>query len=288
MLYGERDMKDDFKLKDGRDLLYVFPISDLHLGAKGCNLRYIEHMKSEIERLKGSCIIYLLGDMFECASLRVGDSAFEQIWGVNDQLRYAHKIFAKLKRKSNLQIRYVVPGNHEARLRKENFDLAEEFCDRLKIPYVADIDTEIKMIRDEKPWLAKARFNDKIYVNGKPLKIFGRHGVGMAKRLDLAMAKMSRDTLNVEADIYMEGHNHRCAFWPQTVLTSKDEGKVKWRYNGFTGHFLSYPGGYADKAGLDILPEAYLRLTISDIDDKLQVDGKTYFVDRVRPDLWKV
>jgi predicted MPP superfamily phosphohydrolase len=281
-------MRENFRLRDGRDQLYIFNISDLHLGSSGCNLKYIDHMKSEIDRLKGPVIINILGDLFECASLRVGDSAFSQIWSVNEQLRYAYKLFAPLKRKSNIEIRNAVPGNHEARLRKDNFDLMESFCDQLKIPYMADTDAELKYIRDEKPWLNKARFNDKIYINDKPLKIFGRHGNGLAKRLDLAMAKQGRDTLNVDADIYVEGHNHRCHFWPQTILTSRDEGAVKWRYNGFTGHFLSYPGGYADKAGFDVLPEAYLRLTVAEIDGKIRVMGQEYFIDRVRPDLWKV
>ncbi|MCE7699958.1 MAG: metallophosphoesterase [Methanobacterium paludis] len=281
-------MEDDFTLKNPRDTLYLYNISDLHLGSASCNLKYIKHMFKEMKDLKGEIIINILGDLFECASIRVGNSAFRQIWTVNEQVREAHKLFRSVAKRSNIHIRKAVPGNHDIRLRKEDFDLMEEFCDRLSIDYCANTNISIAKRKGETEFLKKANFVDKIWVNGKPIKIFGRHGLGSAKRLDLAMSKQDRETIRKDADIYVEGHNHRCHYYPQTMQTSVDEGGFKWQHYGFTGHFLSYPGGYAEEAGLDILPEAYLRMTINDINDKIFIDGKEFFVDRYRPDLFKI
>lgn len=280
-------MKDDFTLKS-REPLNIYNLSDFHLGSKQCNFKYVKHLFTEIEALKSPVIINILGDLFECADLRVGDSAFEQIWNVNQQLKEARKLFKPLLKKPNVKIRNAVAGNHEARYRRTDFDLMEEFCETLGIMYNADIDMDLKYIKEEKIFVEKSQFIDKIYVNDKPLKIYGYHGNGKNKRLDLAMAKLQRDTIYKSADIITVGHNHRCHYWPQTVQTSRDEGRMKWRYYGFTGHFLSYPGGYADKAAFDVLPEAYLRLQVYDVRDKLQVEGKEYFIDRYRPDLFKV
>lgn len=280
-------MKDDFTLKNPRDTLYIYNISDLHWGSNYCNTNYIKHMFNEIKTRKGPVIINILGDLFECASLRVGDSAFEQIMTVNEQLRSVRKLFKPIINQKNVQLRYCVPGNHEARLNMSHFDLMEEFADSLNSYYAADTSIQINKIRDEKVFLESAEFVDKIWVNDKPLKIYGRHGMGSAKRLDLAMGKIQRETADINADIYVEGHNHRCHSYPITVKTSKDEGGMGWRCYGFTGHFLSY-GGYAKKKALNILPEAYLRFTVNDVNDKLFVEGKEFFIDRYRPDLWKL
>jgi UDP-2,3-diacylglucosamine pyrophosphatase LpxH len=278
--------KDDFTLKS-REPLNIYNLSDFHLGSSQCNEKYIDHLFTEIEALKSPVIINILGDLFECADVRVGDSAFEQKWSVNRQLKEGRKLFKRIVKNPNVQIRNAVAGNHEARLRRNDFDLMEEFCETLGIVYAHD-DMKIKTISDENIFVAKSKFVDKIYVNDKPLKVFGAHGKLRNKRLDLAMAQFQRDYMKKDADILCLGHNHRCHSWKETIDTSHDEGSVKWKYYNFTGHFLSYPGGYADKGGYDILPEAYLRLQIHDVRDKLFIETKECFVDRYRPDLWKV
>lgn len=279
--------KDNFTLKS-REPLNIYNLSDFHLGSNQCNVKYIKHLFTEIQALKSPVIINILGDLFECADVRVGDSAFEQIWSVNRQLKEGRKLFKPLLKQGNVHIRNAVAGNHEARLRKNDFDLMEEFCENLNIQYWADTNMEIKKKPDENIFVEKSQFIDKIYVNDKAIKLFGAHGKLRNKRLDLAMAQFQRDYIYKDADILCLGHNHRCHAWPQTIQTSRDEGRVKWRYYGFTGHFLSYPGGYADKMGLDVLPEAYLRLQLFDVRDKLYLETKPCFVDRYRPDLWNV
>lgn len=245
-------------------------------------------MFTEIEALKSPVIINIHGDWFDCADLHVGDSAYEQIWDLNKQLKEAKKLVRPIRKKKNVQFRKAVPGNHEARLRKNHFDIMETFCEMLDMEYMADIDMKMRRVESEKIFVEKSSYVDKIYVNDKPLKLYGCHGNFINKRLDLAMAQLQRDKAKKDADIVMMGHNHRCHFWKDMIETSQDEGKAKWKYYGFTGHFISYPGGYADKKGLDMLPEGYLRMQVFDVRDKLFVEGKECFVDRYRPDLWKV
>lgn len=284
-------MKDDFILKNPRDPLYIYQFTDWHLGTETCNLQFIDHQLKEIDDLKAPVVIYITGDIFECADARVGNSAYKQKWSLNKQLREGRKRIGKIARKKNVHLRKAAPGNHCARWKKNDFDVMEEFCETMHVPYSGDTEVEFNKktsAKTEKAWVANGNFIDKIWINDKPLKVFGRHGAGSAKRLDLAMGKIQRETIYKEADIFLEGHNHRCFAFPQPIQTSRDEGSMKLRYYGWGGHMLSYPGGYADDMGLDNLPEAYLRLQINDVNDSLWIEKKENFVNRYRPDLFKV
>lgn len=286
-----KDLKDDFKLKTYRDNLFIFQFTDWHLGTETCNLPYIKYLLHEIDKIKAQVIIYITGDLFECADARVGDSPYKQIWSVNKQLREGRKLISGLVRKPNVHLRWAAPGNHESRFKKTHFDPMEEFCETLHVNYAGDTEVEFNKktsVSTEKAWVANGNFIDKFYVNDKPLKIFGRHGAGSAKRLDLAMGKIQRETIYKDADVFIEGHNHRCFSFPQPIQTSYDEGSMKRRHYGWGGHMLSYPGGYADDTGLDILPEAYIRYQVNDVNGRLQIEKKEFMIDRYRPDLFKI
>ena len=45
--------------------LYVFPLSDLHIGASNCNYDFIDYWKSVFKKTPKNKIIYLLGDLID-------------------------------------------------------------------------------------------------------------------------------------------------------------------------------------------------------------------------------
>lgn len=279
-------MQDKYKIKVNEKIT-IFPLSDWHLGTIVCNVEFIDHCIDYILSIEGIVIIYLLGDLIDCAKLRRGNSAYKQIWSVNQQIRELKKRLKRLIDASNIIIRICVPGNHDAGFKIEDFDLIESICESLNIEYTGQ-DFEIDCKGEIINFIQGADFVDKIWINNKPIKIYIRHGHGKAKRLDLAMGKTLRETQKKDADILCEGHNHRLEDWHDDIKTSIDEGKLKKRYYIFTGHFLSYPGSYAADMGLDPLPEGFMEIKIKIVNKKLDIEPIKHFIDKERPDLWKL
>ena len=76
-------MKNKFRLK--RNKLYIFPISDLHLGSPNCDLEYFDYWCEIFDNTRTKHkIIYILGDMIDMQSLRIG--AFEQNMSADEQI----------------------------------------------------------------------------------------------------------------------------------------------------------------------------------------------------------
>jgi len=91
---------------------------------------------------------------------------------------------------------------------------------------------------------------------------------------------MIRDTQTIQADILLQGHNHRCQYW--SIPLNTPEG-VKRRHYAFTGSFLGY-GGYADQKQLPLLPESFLYLGIN---KNHRVLSNIFYIDEVAPELMK-
>lgn len=270
-----------------REILYIFQLTDWHLGSRHCNVPYIRYMIKQMRELKGQKLIIVTGDLFETASKKVGDSAFKSVLTLNQQKKLGFKLLNPLMALPDVYPGFAVPGNHEARLREFNFDFMEDFIDMFNFEYHDYSDKEMEL-NDEGKFIISPDYVQKIIINGKPLKIYGKHGNGSSKRLDLAMGKIWRETVDISADIFMMGHLHRCHNFPTFVKTSKDEGGMKRRHYAFGGHFLRYNKSYAHDQAMDILPEAFNRLDIVDAHDKLHIDGKEHFIDRYRPDLFRI
>ena len=58
---------------------------------------------------------------------------------------------------------------------------------------------------------------------------------------------------------YLEGHNHRLAFWHELKRFPSGYKRV---YYGYTGHFLNYEG-YADQQYLQLEPPSWQLITIN-------------------------
>lgn len=242
-------MKHKFRLK--RNKLYIFPLSDLHLGSPNCDLDYFYYWEDVFNNTRTKHkIIYLLGDLIDMQSLRIG--AFEQNLSADKQICELIDLIEPYKK----YINFMTLGNHEKRPKKDyNIDIGQLMSSMLHIPY------------------DKSDFFDKLLINNNEFVVYGKHGTKFSQRQELAEGGMIRDTNNIVADLLMQGHNHYCTHFSRPITTS--EG-IKRKHYGFTGHFLEYKGSYANEKNLVHVPQAFLRFNI---DKNLVVKCDEYHKD---------
>lgn len=242
-------MKHKFRLK--RNKIYIFPLSDLHLGSPNCDLEYFKYWCEVFEgtRTKHK-VIYLLGDLIDMQSLRIG--AFEQDMSADEQVTAIVDLLKPYKK----YINYMTTGNHEKRNKKDyNLDVSKVISEILDVPY------------------NKSDFFDELNINNKKFTIYAKHGTRFNARVELAQGQMIRDTNSIEADLLLHGHNHFCDFFSRPIRTKNG---IKRKYYGFTGHFLEYKGSYAHEKNMTQTPQAFLRLNV---DKYLNVNCDEYHKD---------
>ena len=248
--------KTGYRLK-GNQKLTIFPLSDIHLGSAGFNLDYFEYALDILDRIKNRRI-YLVGDMVECASKKVGDSAYKQVMSLDDQI---DEVVSYLK-PFRSDIIFSAVGNHEHRGSDIDFDVTKMYAKKLRADWdYQTIDT----------------FN----INKTPFRVYLRHGKGTAAYAHLAQGKTLRETQMIDADLYLEGHNHRLDFFSHPVRTRVYGMGMRRRYYAFSGSFLQYKG-YPNAMTLPVLPEAFQTISIN---KDFVVRNNPYMIDQVRPDL---
>ena len=228
-------MKNKFRLK--RNKLYIFPISDLHLGSPNCDLEYFDYWCEIFDNTRTKHkIIYILGDMIDMQSLRIG--AFEQNMSADEQITELIELLEPYKK----YINYMTVGNHGKRPKKDyNLDIGRLISEVLDVPY------------------NKSDFFDKLLINKKEFIVYGKHGTKFSQRQELAEGTMIRDTNNIIADLLMQGHNHYLSYFNRPLMT---EHGIKRKHYVFSGHFLEYKGSYAHEKNLNNVPQAFLRLNV--------------------------
>lgn len=246
-------LKKKYKLKNN-EIVSIIPMGDAHIGSYQFNEEFFEYWESVVSKIKKNRRIYLMGDLLESASKKVGDSAFSTNMTLDDQKAYLMDILKPLKD----DIVVYCQGNHENRLNNDyNFNIAKDIARELDIE-------------------ACNQYIDSFKVNDFDFDIMVRHGKGSSSRRDLAMGKLEKNTTNIEADLYLEGHNHRCMWW-NSLIRNKDG--IKRKYYGYTGSFLNYEG-YVDSMYLPIEPPAFMTININ---QNRIVKSNQYFCDEMTP-----
>ena len=233
--------------------LYLFPLSDLHLGSKHCNLDFFYEWCRKFEKASDNKVIYLLGDMLEFNTTRI--DAYSSIMSTHEALERLIELLEPYKD----YVRWVCTGNHEARTIKDyNYDITRQIASRLGANYTRN------------------DFFDKIVEDDKELVIFGKHGVKVSKNPLLSMNNFVNDMNHIQADVYMQGHNHQSAFYSQYERGFNGGKRANYL---FTGHFLTYENSYAHNKGLLISPPSFSRLKI---DKNLHVVCDTFFEEEMK------
>ena len=250
-------VQDSYTLK-GKDLLYVIPIGDVHRGNPSCNYEFLDYWEKMVSKIKNPKIFIYMGDLIEVGSKHVGNSIAVQDLSADDQIIQTSEFIREREDESAV----ILAGNHKKRLERE-FDLkvVRLLSYMTGVPYANQYRQEFKI-------------NDESFV------ISASHGVGSNKYAHLAQGKIIRDTNQIRAKLFLEGHNHRMDFFPLPVLDpSKYKGFMR-QYYGFTGSFLNY-SGYPDNMNLPPLPPAFQFITI---DKHLNVRNIPYYIDQRLPE----
>ncbi len=235
----------------------IFPMGDLHIGSSEFNEDWLDYWFSVIAKSKNYVIIYLMGDILEVASKKVGDSAFRQRFNVNEQLKIFKEKADRLKKilKYN-PFRASVGGNHDKRLLEFDYNLNESIAEILDIPNYG------------------TTLYDTIIINGKELKIHLNHGKHSNKHQHLREGAFIRDTHHLSADLFLEGHNHDTDTFSDFIT---GDGVNYRRFFGFTGSALNY-NGYAKEMNLREIPKGFIEYEIY---PNGGLNGKEYHSDLI-------
>ena len=226
---------------------YIFPVSDLHYGSSWFNKEMFDKWVSTFEATWENKCIYLLGDLVEFPTTRV--NAHESNMTTEDTINEVIEMFEPYKE----YVRFVAAGNHELRGKKEfNLDVTKVIAKQLGAKYTRN------------------DFYDKLNLNGSEFIVYGKHGTSTSKYEDLAMKNFKIEMGNVDANLYMQGHNHYTSF-SSKFQRDFDGGYLK--YYAFTGHFLNYKNSYAHNKGLSVSPPSFLRLGVN---QKLNVTSSKF------------
>ena len=173
-------MKTEYALSSN-ETVNIIPIGDFHIGSSQFNQEFYEYMLNTIKKLKNRRI-YLMGDLLENASKKVGNSAYTTNMSLDEQKEYLLETITPFKEDI---IGYAI-GNHEARLIKDyDFNIVADISRELNIPYYN-------------------QHIDSFKINEYTLDIFTRHGKGSSGKRHLSMGKLERDTEHIVADIYLD------------------------------------------------------------------------------------
>lgn len=248
-------MQDKYSLKD-KELLYLLPIGDIHLGSENCNQDYLDYWLDTTRRIKNPKRIYLMGDLVEAATKRLANSSYRQQMSLDDQIDQTIEFFRPLRD----DIVFSCIGNHEIRLSKDyDLDIMRLISNQLKVPYGnQNIDT--------------------FTVNDQQLSVYTAHGKGSSLHHYTAESKIIRDTQTIDADIVIHGHNHRVGHFS---IPKRTPNGLRRKHYCFSGAFLGY-GGYADSMQLPILPEAFCQLRVN---KDCIIRSELFYIDERCPSL---
>ncbi len=195
---------------------YTFVISDLHIGASGCNLqKFIRDLKL-ISQIPNAVII-INGDALQNSTLSGASNAHFDKCNPEDQLRILFKLMGVKEIKSKVIL--VVSGNHEngARSRDSGLDVLKHFSSGMGY------------------YLIHADYNYAITIQaltktGKkyPIRIAGRHGSGNANE-NGGTIDQAKNMLKVVswADIVYVSHFHKGAVAKEYQTVVDENGKRK-------------------------------------------------------------
>jgi len=245
----------------GDTKLHIIPLGDVHVGSTAFNKDYFEYALDYIHEIqkKEPTIIYLMGDLLEAADKKVGDSVYNTDMSLDDQVEY---IIDSLK-PYRKRIRFTCIGNHEHRLKDTyNLDLMDIIANALKTEAGYSVVDRLKVGREE-------------------IRVHMHHGSGWSKYEHTALAKLQRETSHIQADIFLQGHNHRAGHYTQPYIHYGDELRVKRKHYFFTGTFMGH-ASYARAKALPYLPEAFMDIRV---DKKGVVNSRMLSIDVEAPGL---
>lgn len=239
-----------------KKLIKIIPLGDVHYGSSTFNQELFEKWIKVTKRSRNKVII-LNGDLLEFLDSNRFYKPRDYI-NVNEQLEYIIEALKPFKKNivANLN------GNHGIRTLKQY-----------------DLDTD-KLIGDALGVETTKAYHDDICIskgrNPKYLRIFAQHEAPSSKSTLLAMRRFIDQMENIDAELYIGGHNHKTMFITK-IYRGLDYTPIRKSFC-FSGSFLNYKGSYADNGRFDFQVPSFPVLTI---DQDKNINCKTYWADNL-------
>ena len=236
------------------DVVYVIPLSDLHIGSDFDDTKYLGYRQWILDRPNAYCVIN--GDILEMATKNsIGD--------VYDTLRP--------KEQKELAIKYLKPlaeagkilayldGNHEHRTAKDTDEyIGEYICNMLGIPSVYDPDG-IMM------FLTVGYDHSKGAKSRICYTLFMLHGHGGGRRVGSKANALEDMQKTIHCDLFLASHTHQKLVFSKRVIVPDTRTKtLRYRKQMYVsaGSFLEY-SGYAVRKGYNPATLGSPRLRLS-------------------------
>jgi predicted phosphodiesterase len=229
--------KDAIIRKFGNEQITIIPLSDIHIGNKGCNIEKFEQTLKFIMETP-NCYTILLGDQTETATkTSVGLGLFDEDFDIEEQMKLMARSLRPLAKEG--KILGMLTGNHE-----------------MRISYMAKLNPA-KMIAEELgiPYFGYQGYIS-LHVGTQIYHIFCHHGVSSATGPAGKINAIRQLNKIARADIYLSGHTHARVYDSDIIYQINDEtGKVDSIICHYLacGSFVEYWGTYPE---MKLLPPA--------------------------------
>ncbi len=244
-------MRDDFDLiiyefPKNKDIK-IYPISDLHIGAKECMLETWKDFMKRLKREKNSYIT-IQGDMMNNATKSSVSNVYEEIMSPSDQKRWLADQLYEIRDK----ILCVVPGNHENRSKRDVDDHPlYDVCCKLDIEdrYRPNAAFMIIRIGDKQASGLRNPTYTLCVLHGKGGGIYTGASVNRNERfgaiidnLDILIVSHSHKVVMTKpGKIYIDPRNEKVSFKPFNLVQA-----TSWlKYGGYALQGQLLPGSHA-------------------------------------------
>lgn len=227
------------------DHAYLIPIGDIHIGDRAFSHTGREKLKGYLQWVKSrpNASIFLMGDVFNCASRISKTSPFETN---PDEYKEAESIFKPVAS----QIIGAIDGNHEARmLDLFGYSPTQALCASLGVPYCgwsAVIELQVGQLKT-----TKAAAHCQKHYRTNQYFIYCHHTTGGGSTLGGALNRSVKLQELVQGiDVYCGGHNHQMVTGVRAVMVPYPPGRrmieKKITYVD-CGSYLTWDESYAEK-----------------------------------------
>ena len=227
------------------EVAYLLPLSDMHIGDKGCDYKKIQGYLDWVKKEKNARV-FLNGDILNIATISSASNPFEQDMNTEQQLEMATKMLTPIKGK----ILGCISGNHEQRMeRYAGYNPLIPLCSALGIPwcnYSAVLDITLATGKHKR--LNKDQGDKTKYT------FYCHHTTGgggtVGSKLN-RVAKLREIVGNV--DCYIGSHNHQLGVIPvESREYNERKGVVEPRRQLLvdSGSFLKWEDAYSEMTQL--------------------------------------
>ena len=239
-----------------KKLLKIIPLPDLHYGSPSFNEKLFEKWL-EVVKYSKNRIILLNGDLLEFLDSNRFYKPKDYI-NVNEQLEYVIDSLKPYRK----DIICNLNGNHGLRTKKQyDLDTDQLIGDSLGVETSKSYHEDLCISKGRTP---------------KYIRVFMQHEAPSSKSTLLAMRRFIGEMENIDAEIYLAGHNHKCMYYTK-VYRGLDYTPIRKTFV-FTGSFLNYKGSYADNGRFAYQLPSFPVITV---DKDKNVNCRIYWADEV-------